>query len=275
MFECVYGFSCIENQVLAQVALQGNDIKPLYGASFIDFKKLLRHIMATGGRPEQFSLIPRIQDALKALGVISLELKSTDNINDVLRDISQKKIFARVKPDFVKKTLLARGFRPDHYVLAEKQDQNLKITNDIPERVVMLSQTEFTDVYDGNYFVFGIKRRLSQADYEKFLIKKEEKLDEDVVFAADIYRNISDLCYRISSFFCIYKTIVNRITELYYSPLGEITVAKYRNKINSLYAQSEYLRLKKSADKALCIEMLNQAFEIHRKIAQSITNRRK
>ena len=74
MFEEVYGLSCVENQLLALLREEGNDIRPLYHNAAVPLEKLVGFFMREGGKPYRFYEVPRIQDELTELGVLHVRL---------------------------------------------------------------------------------------------------------------------------------------------------------------------------------------------------------
>lgn len=111
MYENVYGLSCVENQVLAQLKSSGIEISVLYRALNVDFESLFYEMMVKGTKPEYFSLIPKIQDVLKHAGAISLERKDEASIDEIIKILNEGifKVFIKINPDFVKQNLYKTG----------------------------------------------------------------------------------------------------------------------------------------------------------------------
>lgn len=261
MFENIYGLSCVENQVLAQLKLYGMDISKLYGATFTSFEELFFHMVMKDEKPEHFCIAPRIQDVLKRLGVISLELKKTELFNSHFSDTN--KLLVRVKPDFVKQKLFARGFRIDHYVLVEKDNDKYTLYNDIPEIIVSLSEAEFESIYDGEYFVLKILRDLSKTDLLRFNCNDQSMQNNDLCFPLQVkdIERIENMGLKVRNFFWIYKTILYRMTEYYKSFLDINKIEEKRNLSENMFARAEYFNLKKTTDVSNYISLINEAYE--------------
>lgn len=239
MFESIYGFSCVENQVLAQLRQSDEDISRLYGKSFISLAELYEAFFVHNETPEYFSDVPRIQDQLKKINAISLELKMGEvpQGNEV--------IFVRIKPDFVTQKLMARGFRDDHFALL----QDGHIFNDLPEHVVKAEDRE--EFYAGSYFIFKKLRRLSEEDYHCF---EYNKSPESFVVPEDI---LSEHVYmKTRNFLQILKIIMYRYKS-YSRKECRIEV------IDSLFALCEYYGLRKTAKPEPYRELLIRANELY------------
>ncbi|HAN21166.1 MAG TPA: hypothetical protein DCP51_05760 [Clostridiales bacterium] len=265
MFENIYGLSCVENQVLAQIKSSETDISVLYGTSFIGVKELLLSMLSEGIKPEYFSLIPRIHDTLKQLGVISLELVHEDDINKVIENINlpEHKLLVKVKSDFVKNRLFARGLRSDHYILIEKENDCFKLTNDIPETIIVLNKKELEEVYDSSCFILKILRDLTDTDKQHFEIRPEY-INDNISFeiTEENLESILDPGIKIRNFFWIYKTLLYRQTEFLSAVSEPAAIEEKRDAISNLFAQAEYLNLKKYADCSKYFMLLSEAFKI-------------
>ena len=78
MFEGLYGLSCVENQVLAFLRQQEVDVAPLYYNSAVPLKELLFFMVIQGMSPVRFDRVGRIQDDLRARGMLAFEKREQD-----------------------------------------------------------------------------------------------------------------------------------------------------------------------------------------------------
>jgi len=239
MFEGIYGFSCVENHVLAQLKSSGTDISRLYGQSAIPVKPLFDTMIKDGIKPEYFYGIPRIQDELKKIGIITLELKK-GSFNEIPVD---EIVFVKIKPEYAKEKLHTRGLRDDHYVLLKDGS----LYNDIPEIAVPADDPD--EFYYGEYFVYRQLRELSEDDYVHFA--PEEAADNFVTGNID---DIPDIGLRTRNFLWILKTVIYRVNT-YFN-------AEQNARIDNLFAYAEYLNLKKTQDIQQYRNILQEAVNI-------------
>ena len=119
MFEGLYGLSCVENQVLAFLRQQEVDVAPLYYNSAVPLKELICFMVIQGMSPVRFDRVGRIQDDLRARGMLAFE-KREQELSAWLETLSEQTereaVLILVTPEFTKSVLMARGFRDDHYV---------------------------------------------------------------------------------------------------------------------------------------------------------------
>ena len=119
MFEGLYGLSCVENQVLAFLRQQEVDVAPLYYNSAVPLKELFFFMVIQGMSPVRFDRVGRIQDDLRARGMLAFE-KREQELSAWLETLSEQTereaVLILVTPEFTKSVLMARGFRDDHYV---------------------------------------------------------------------------------------------------------------------------------------------------------------
>lgn len=273
MYENVYGFSCVENQVLAQLKSSGMDISALYRVLDIDFESLFYEMMVKGTKPEYFSLIPKIQDVLKNAGVISLERKEAAGIDEIIMTLNEGifKVFIKINPDFVRKRLYARGLREDHYVYIEKTGDNFTLYNDLPETTATVSFSELCDIYTGSYFAFKRLRNLTEND----ILSIQSKMQTDcsrVKFPvqAEFLNEISDIGLKFRNLMWIYKILVYRFTECNSKKIAKKKIRESRDYAENIFALSEYLHLKKSNDIAKYCELINEVYKSDRILRNSL-----
>ena len=181
MFEEVYGLSCVENQLLALLREEGNDIRPLYHNAAVPLEKLVGFFMREGGKPYRFYEVPRIQDELTELGVLHVRLirmADRERLWEGLRHRREKQwILARVLPSFTTSVLRARGLREDHYVRVEMRDNALLLYNDIPEKTLRLEKAAFSAAYADEILLLtlyrGLDAQMKDCLWERRLFRPE------------------------------------------------------------------------------------------------------
>lgn len=270
MYENIYGLSCVENQVLAQLRAHGMELSVLYAAADISFESLFDEMVVKGTRPEYFTRIPRIQDILKDRGVISLERKDTPCVDEII-DILVKNeytVFVKIRPEFVKQKLYARGLRDDHCVFVEKTGDRYTLHNDIPETTAVLSECELREVYAGSYFMFKIIRSLSEND----ILYTPKEIPHEIEFPvnAAFLNDIPDIGQKFRNFMWIYKTLVYRFTEYNNKKLSHKRIKESREYADNIFAFSEYLNLKKSNDTNKYCTLINEVYTADYTLKNSI-----
>lgn len=154
----------MENQLLALLREEGNDIRPLYHNAAVPLEKLVGFFMREGGKPYRFYEVPRIQDELTELGVLHVRLirmADRERLWEGLRHRREKQwILARVLPSFTTSVLRARGLREDHYVRVEMRDNALLLYNDIPEKTLRLEKAAFSAAYADEILLLTLYRGL-------------------------------------------------------------------------------------------------------------------
>ena len=263
MYENIYGLSCVDNQVLGQLKSNGTDISVLYVASDISFESLFDEMVINGIKPEYFSLIPKIQDILKDAGAISLELKNSSDMDEIINILSDNeyKVLIKLKPDFVKSKLFARGLREDHYVYIEKKGNNYTIYNDIPETKVVVPFSELNEIYSGNYFVFKILRSLSKDD--TFYIENKCPTVKKIIFPikTEFINDINNIGQKFRNFMWIYKLLVYRFTECNSKKISKKRIKESRDYVDNVFAMAEYFNLKKSDNTQNYCELINEVYK--------------
>ena len=251
MFENIYGLSCVENQVLAILKERGMDITDLYNDSAMPMKDLFFYLVQKGEKQENFAGLPRIQDVLKNIGLISLKLRKQENIENVRSAIRRGKendyFLIRVTPEFTKSVLRARGFRADHYVLVKKASAGFEMTNDIPPQKLTLAARELTPVYGGDYFKLTVKRSLDDDDRRCLWTArkyKPEKFEPTHYFIRD-FDNIHDLVVRLRNLAGVLKLLRCRLAEYYGHYFNTDFILEKLPAFEKHYAALEYFNLKR------------------------------
>lgn len=264
MFENIYGMSCVENHVLAQLKLRGENIASLYGKSYIDISSLFYRIINNGEKPEYFNAFPRIQDVLKQTGAITLNLIP---ICSLLNDINKNendtvKFLVKAEPDFVKDKLHARGFRSDHYVLTKKTNRGFILFNDIPDVKMHIESSELLNICVDNYFKLQFNRVLSKEDYSMFSQRDTIAESTPYIISASHFDGVDQLSMKIRNFFWIYKIIVYRTTEYFFCQEEAERIKDVRSKADNMLACAEYLNLRGCRDVSKFLELFKVAQEM-------------
>ena len=187
MFCGLHGFTCVENQTLAFLRERGMDIRPLYRDAAAPLGALHDAFVRRGERPEAFCPATRVQDLAKARGIISLALSMEPDAGPAwgaaMDGDCDVAILVRVKPEFTKSALHARGLREDHYVLARSANKRLMLLNDIPDLSLLVTREAFEAAYGGGYFTLAALRPLDGGDRQWLWDTREHRAESFVEFA--------------------------------------------------------------------------------------------
>ena len=255
MFEEVYGLSCVENQLLALLREEGNDIRPLYHNAAVPLEKLVGFFMREGGKPYRFYEVPRIQDELTELGVLHVRLirmADRERLWEGLRHRREKQwILARVLPSFTTSVLRARGLREDHYVRVEMRDNALLLYNDIPEKTLRLEKAAFSAAYADEILLLtlyrGLDAQMKDCLWERRLFRPEgEKagtLDRE---EAARQENASG---RLVDLLGVYGLLRRRMRAYYGQYVETDFIGRALPEIDRLYARAGYAHLRGGPDR--------------------------
>ena len=162
MFENIHGLSCIENQVLAILRERGEPVEYTYNNSAVPLSELYARLVTEGIKQEYFNAIPRVQDALKELGVISLELNKDENktrLKSALQSCQENEyILMMTNPNYEASGTSITRFRRDHYVRMQIQQKKYILINDIPEAQYAVAPGQLLKMYGGNFFKMTVKK---------------------------------------------------------------------------------------------------------------------
>ncbi|MDP4119594.1 MAG: hypothetical protein Q8876_00850 [Bacillota bacterium] len=241
----------MENYVLAILRENKFDITYLYNNAAISFAELFECIVIQGEKPEYSSIIPRIQDTLKQMEIITLKLQMQMDYEKVIVEIENCKknefILVKVKPDFTKSKLFARGFRDDHYVFAKYNSGVFEIFNDIPEKIIKTTTDELADMYAGNYFLLSINRDFSQKDLQLLWNNRKDMPQhlEALSVSIDEFQSIEDIGIKLRNMLGVLKTTRYRLKEYYANYVNTEFLTAYLQLIERQYAIVEYYNLRK------------------------------
>jgi len=263
----VYGLSCVENQVLTIMENNGINISPVYAHSGIPLKDLFVYFIENNGSYENFDIIPRVQDTLKELGIITLSLNKS-NVAKLKKSIfdTQKDeyILAKIAPEYVKKNLFARGWRNDHFVLITNED-GYRLTNDIPKITKNISEDELSEIYAGEYFKLKIIKNFTQNDikflWENRMFKPENEVEYNFINENQI--NLLDNIEKLRNMTVVYKVSRCRVKTYYSQYFDTAFMDEYIAEIEKILAFLGYVSIRKNADDKKIFETLQQLFDIH------------
>ena len=279
MFERVYGMSCVENQVLALLQKRGMDISMLYYDCAIPISALFGSLVECGIRQEYFHQLPKSQDILKELGVIRLDLTKEPNAGQVLTRIEQNDgnafVLARITPEFVQKSLWAKGLRPDHYVLVQRAGSQIILTNDIPERTIQISKEEFEACYAQEYFLLTINRTLNPTDRERLWNLRTFRLERPAAFevSMDALGNIDNFGIRLRDLAGVCKLMRYRLAEYYRHFVSTEFIYRSISLYQKYHATFEYYNLKQNIPLKRYYSLLCEMIQTDRRLLEELRRR--
>lgn len=250
MYEKIFGLSCIENHVLAILKQRDEKIEYAYYNCAVPIRELYTNLVSHGIKQEYFDLLERIQDVLKNLDIIELVKKKVIRFDEVKRAICECKeneyILVRVLPHFTQTSLLARGFREDHFVYAKVRGKDFEIFNDIPERVILLTASQFKECFDGEYFYLSVKRKFNNEDmiqlWDARKFRPEEFSKQNILINSfDFNESIGT---RLRNLVGVYKILRYRMIDYYGQYVDTEFIREAMPQIEKIYAMFEYYNLK-------------------------------
>ena len=264
MFEGLYGLSCVENQVLAFLRQQRVEVAPLYYNSAVPLKELFFFLVIQGIRPVYFDRVRRIQDDLRERGILAFEKRDEtlsfwlDRADD---GSGPEASLILVTPAFTAETLMARGFRGDHYVRLLRRNRDWVIQNDIPDREVVLPLEELEKAYAGSGFCIRLCREPDRDDVRFFWSSRTFKPENHTAFwfyEQDL-DGVPDVGIRLRDMTGIYKQLRYR-TAAYYETHGLNTTFIWKKgaEMERIYALAEYYNLKRSIPPSQFFSLLNE-----------------
>ena len=264
----IYGLSCIENQVLKIMDNEKIDISPIYANSGIPLKTLCKYFIENKKSYENFEEIPRIQDTLKKMGLISLKLMQSDSnkLKSIITNTGNKEyVFAKIAPEYVKNNLFARGWRNDHFVLILKKDDGYKLINDIPAITKNISNDELLKIYAGEYFELKINRDISDSEkqylWNNRLFKPEE--ENEYHFVINYHGNIPGLAEKIRDMAVVYKISRQRMKVYYSAYFNTSFMGGYLQAIEKSLAGLGYMCVRKNFEMKKVFGILNDLCDVH------------
>jgi len=263
MYENIYGLSCVENHILVILKNRGMNIAPLYNNCAMPLKEIFYYMVLMGEKPEYFSRIPRIQEILKSLGIINLELIRQDSLQSVCNEIRSCKenefILMKVTSAFTTEVLHARGLRDDHFVIVNAIGSDFTIQNDIPEMTIVLTAEQMTKAYGGDCLKMTVKRELTNID-ENSLWESQIFVPENHMafyFNKKDFTDVSNLGVKLRDMTGIYKTLRKRMAIYYNIYVDTKFIDDAMPTIEKYYALIEYYNLKNIALDRYCL-LLNE-----------------
>lgn len=243
MYKNIYGLTCIENHVLALLRMHGIEERFFYCDSYILASDLYEQIINKGNAFDYQGII-RVQNLCKDLGIISLNKR----VGDVIAAIKKRNtILMQVTPDFNKSVLGARGYRNDHYVIAQMSEDIISIINDIPQKRIVTDYEMLQTAYAGEYFEFELLRTLNNNDktfclerWKNSINKPFKKLNIDEVLSNDTNENI------LRDYLLLLKVLRKRclgFCDACGFPLGANDLC---NKYEGIFTKYEYYFIRKS-----------------------------
>ncbi len=217
MYENLYGLSCLENQILGILKINGIDINKFYKNSYISTEELYKCVFIEKQKLQHFNGVAKIQDELKNSKVIDLTKLKQTNFLMVKEELDKCKfneyILIRITADYVKKVFFARGLRNDHFVWFMKKENIYYLYNDIPEIQYEFNLNE--TFYDNEYFKLVVyKDKLIKFSNSKSINKIN--FIEKINFNDLLKINENEFIDYLINFILILKTLRSRI-KMYYS----------------------------------------------------------
>lgn len=258
----------MENHVLSILTDQKINVSSLYHDSAVPMKELFFFLVLKGDKPEYFSRLPRIQDTLKNLGIISCTRWNQQNpeaVQNMIRNCKENEfVLCRVSPEFTQKTLKARGLRNDHFVLARAKENSFQIVNDLPHISVLLNSRDFGSIYSGQYFIITVLRTLTLQDQillHKKRVFRPEKYLPFYFYESDFYA-IEELGPKLRNLTGIFKILKYRTNAYYRSFVDTSFIEKVLPLIERYYAKFEYFNLKSTTTLSKYFELFSHLNEI-------------
>lgn len=250
MYEKLYGLSCVENQVLAILRNNGVPISYLYHDSAVPVKILYEHVVNYGEKPAYFTGIPRIQDTLKSMGLITLTLTRSGDLHRLIKCCnaceSNQNIFVQCNPSFTKDVLNARGLREDHFVWLKKENNVFFLYNDIPDKKVEINILK-DDFYGGAFFTLIQQKNFTEQD-GAFLFQSRRYTPGDVSKCPNLVVT-KGTALRLRNFAGVLKTIRYRMKAYYGNFCDTGFLDSYLSKLEKQYAVLEYYNLRNMQDR--------------------------
>lgn len=250
MYEKIFGLSCVENHVLAILKQRNEKIEYIYYDSGLSLHDLYVDLVEKGVKQEYFNRIERIQNVLKKMGIIDFVKTETvqfDNVRQaVYRCKENEYILIRVTPYFSKTVLMARGFRPDHFVYIRAGDGNFEVINDIPERAVLFTDYQFKENFAGEFFRLIVKRRINKEDilYLWGIRKFCPEYVSNNKININKLENVEDIGIKLRNLTGVYKILRYRMFYYYGNYINTDFILKTMPQIEKVYTMSEYYNLK-------------------------------
>ena len=277
MFEGIYGMSCVENQVLAVLRERGADIRPLYHNSAVPLRELSFSLVVRGEKPYRFYRVPRIQEELKALGVISLTLRrgqDADTLRGQIRHGGADAVLVRVTPECTKSVLHARGLREDHYVRAVSSADGFLLYNDIPETVVPLGDAAFGGILTGDSLQLSIRgavdSRLKTRLWDKRLFRPEQAAPFSF---AEGKGDEGRTAERLRDLLGVYKIMRYRMQSYYGQYVDTDFIGEAMPIIEQYYMKAEYWNLRKNAPAKALQGLLEDLWRRDARMMEILTER--
>lgn len=276
MFENIYGLSCVENQVLSLLREQEMPFEQLYHNSAIPLENLFNSFLKNGTKLYNYYEMPRIQDELKEMGVISTAMHKTQDFGTLCNRLAEMRpcdrTLIRVKPDFTKQILNARGFRPDHFVSLMYHGRNFLVLNDIPDRAMVLTGDKIKEIYDGQFLGISVNREMTKADidllWKQRLFKPE--YHRPFCFSKESIANIPDSAQRLLNLLSVYKTVRHRLIRYYSIHTNDKSLSKFIPEIERSYSKTVYFIFRKDCSTQRISETIKNLNDLDNRLMDSI-----
>ncbi len=269
--------SCVENQVLAILREQRNDIRPLYHNSAIPLRELMDRMLIQGEKPYRFYRVPRIQDELKAMGRIEIALHkeaNTDAVREHIRRCGNGKegryVLVRVTPEFTKTVLHARGFREDHYVRAVPAGRDFLLYNDIPDTAVSLGEAAFGDSFTGEFLSLSLHGSLGDREKAQLWDNRLFRPEQPGSFPAGTGTLMIE---RLRDLLGVCKTMRYRMRAYYGQYVDTDFIGELLSVVERDYAKAEYWNLRKSAPEQAPAALLEELWRQDARMMEQLTER--
>lgn len=278
MYSDIYGFSCIENQVLAILNERKQKIELTYHDCAVPIHELYSIMVNQGTKQENFNYIQRVQDILRELGVISFIMENSGSIDDLIDEIKacneNEYILIRVKPEFTIGTLHARGFRSDHYVLVKPSEIGFDIYNDIPACIVSVDRKQLSKAYNGSYIKLCVLKELDVQDANKLWETRRYKPECWTIVAYDEtdIGNIDEIGIKLRNLAGVNKTLKRRMAQYYGIYTDTKFIYQRLAELDRLYASAEYYVLKRNTQTEKWLSILNTLYSIDTEIFTQLKN---
>lgn len=279
MFDNVYGTSCIENQVLEIMRANGQNIRELYYDSAVPLSVLYRTFLIQRCKPEFFQCILKIQNVLKSLGIIKMQLflAGEETLIEVLRQRTDSNTYILIEcnSESAKQMLQIRGWRDDHYVYVKPFGLQYEVLNDIPVKKLTVTEQQLRRLYNRKFFCVEFLRPISEEDVSSLwsirTFTPESYFPLEV--SEDEFAAIPEAGLGLRNLLCVYKLMKQRFALYYHEYTDTDLMQGHIARIAHLLARVEYCILKHTGKPADFCRIIGEINEIEKRIMHEAAER--
>ena len=280
MYENIHGLSCIENHVLAILRLRGEPIEYAFNDCAIPLSELYARLVTDGVKQEYFNAVPRVQDVLKEMGVLSLELNTEEaqgKVKQTIRGCKENEyVLMLTDPEYAYSAMHIRGFRNDHYAWVRKDGKEYVVNNDIPENEYRLDSKMLTRFYGGKFFKMKVLKPIDDQVISRLWDNRNYTPRESGPAASlmEDFERTADMAGRLRDMAGVCKIMRYRMAEYYghYADTGFIREAM--PEYERIHSTLEYYRLKPKTAYEKIDALMAELFEMDNRIMAALIEKR-